>query len=127
QDMLKNIDTLIVTLTGAIKDMRVSNLSQDASKLLIEIRGTNKELRKLLSSNDLQTAPKQLKATLDNITKATGKLNTILARNNYDITTTMENLRVVTEDMKEITGNAKKYPSLIFFGDPPGKTIVEKK
>lgn len=126
QAMLLHIDKLIVTLTDSIKDMRVSNISKDASLLLIEIRGTNRELRKLLASKDLQKAPKQLHQSLENISKATGKLNAILARNNYDISTTMENLRVVTEDMKEITGNAKKYPSLIFFGDPPNKTIVEK-
>lgn len=127
EQMLGNIDKLVVTITNTIQSVEVSNLSKEVSVLLQEVRMTNTELRRIIASPEMQRFPARLEENLNNISKTTSKLNGILTHNNYDITTTVENLRVVSEDLKEITGNAKKYPSLIFFGEAPTKASLTNK
>ncbi|MCB1159047.1 MAG: MCE family protein [Leptospiraceae bacterium] len=127
EKMLEHIDKLVVSLTTAVDSVKVNHLSQDAGSLLKEIRLTNNSLRKILSSPELQNAPQKLDKALTAFAETTNRLNTILTHNNYDINSSIENLRLVSEDMKEITGNAKKYPSLIFFGEKPGLSIIGKK
>jgi ABC-type transporter Mla subunit MlaD len=126
EKMLTNIDKLVVVITKTIEEMQMSSISKDSTALLQEIRGTNRELKKILSDPHLQNFPQKLDEAVTNISKTTSKLNSVLTHNNYDINSTVENLRVASEDLKEITGNAKKYPSLIFFGDAPNRTSLTK-
>jgi phospholipid/cholesterol/gamma-HCH transport system substrate-binding protein/paraquat-inducible protein B len=46
-------------------------------------------------------------------------MNRLLANQQRDIEKTMDNLRAVSENMKESTENSKKYPSQVLFGAPP--------
>jgi hypothetical protein len=39
----------------------------------------------------------------------------------------MENLRGISDNMKEITDNSKKYPSQVLFGAPPPPSKVMQK
>jgi phospholipid/cholesterol/gamma-HCH transport system substrate-binding protein len=43
----------------------------------------------------------------------------LIANQQRDVEQTMSNLRAISENMKEITDNSKKYPSQVLFGAPP--------
>ena len=66
---------------------------------------------------DLPDTSAQLKQTLQ-------RLNRLIAGQQHEIQTTMENLRAVSENFKEITDNSKKYPSQVLFGAPPPPSKV---
>jgi len=68
-------------------------------------------------SADLPAASGQFKQTLQ-------RLNRLIAGQQQEIQTTVENLRAVSENFKEITDNAKKYPAQALFGAPPPPSKV---
>ena len=78
----------------------------------------NRMLTRLDSvTNDLPETSAQLRQTLQ-------RVNRLIATQQRELDRTMENLRVVSENMKEITENSKRYPSQTLFGAPPPPSKV---
>jgi phospholipid/cholesterol/gamma-HCH transport system substrate-binding protein/paraquat-inducible protein B len=71
-------------------------------------------------SNDLPETSAQLRQTLQ-------RVNRLLAAQQREIEKTMENLRGISDNMKEITDNSKRYPSQVLFGAPPPPSKVMQK
>jgi phospholipid/cholesterol/gamma-HCH transport system substrate-binding protein/paraquat-inducible protein B len=48
-----------------------------------------------------------------------GEVDRLLSGQGKDIEMTVRNIRIVSENLKELTENARKYPSQLLFGKPP--------
>jgi methyl-accepting chemotaxis protein len=93
----------------------VNQLLADLPKTL---EGVNRLVQRLDSASaDLPDSSAQLKQTLQ-------RLNRLIANQQYEIQTTVQNLRSISESFKEITDNSKKYPSQMLFGAPPPPSKV---
>jgi ABC-type transporter Mla subunit MlaD len=87
-------------------DQMLADLPQASASL-------NRLVKRLDSvSNDLPDTTAQLRQTLQ-------RMNRLIANQQRDIERTVDNLRAVSENMREITDNSKKYPSQTLFGAPP--------
>jgi ABC-type transporter Mla subunit MlaD len=92
-------------------DQMLADLPQASASL-------NRLVKRLDSvSNDLPDTTAQLRQTLQ-------RLNRLIANQQRDIERTVDNLRAVSENMKEVTDNSKKYPSQVLFGAPPPPSKV---
>jgi len=92
------------------------------SQLLADLPKASESVGRLIQrldvvSADLPVASGQIKQTLQ-------QLNRLLAGQQYEIQTAVENLRAISENFKEITDNAKKYPAQALFGAPPPPSKV---
>ena len=114
-------------MTNAVETARVDRISRETEALIAEMRKTNDSLRALTDDPKMQKMPAELSATVSDIRRTTRLLDSLIAGNQSGITETVENMRQVSQDMKELTANARQYPSLIFFGDPPGQSGGPKK
>lgn len=124
--ILTNIDRLVNTLNSEVERARLADLSREGTMLLSEIRQTNKELKDILASPGLKTSPQKLDKALTQMQVTTKRLDTILSSNQNDFSIAIENLKLASQDLKDVTGNAKKYPSMIFFGEAPAKSKLWK-
>ena len=122
-----NLDKLVTSIDKAINDAKIEDLSKNTVSLLVEIRQTNQDLKKLFNSPGMQKLPERLDETMGNMNKSMTKLNQILSNNQSEISTTVENLKIVSQDLREVSNNAKKYPSLMLFGEAPNSPIIGKK
>jgi uncharacterized coiled-coil protein SlyX len=52
------------------------------------------------------------------------RLNRLISNQQQDIEKTVDNLRSVSESLKEIVDNSKNYPSQVLFGAPPPPSKV---
>jgi phospholipid/cholesterol/gamma-HCH transport system substrate-binding protein len=68
-------------------------------------------------SADLPDSSAQLRQTLQ-------RLNRLISSQQQDIEKTVDNLRSMSENLKEITDDSKKYPSQLLFGAPPPPSKV---
>jgi phospholipid/cholesterol/gamma-HCH transport system substrate-binding protein len=68
-------------------------------------------------SADLPDSSAQLRQTLQ-------RLNRLISGQQQDIEKTVDNLRSISENLKEITDDSKKYPSQLLFGAPPPPSKV---
>jgi phospholipid/cholesterol/gamma-HCH transport system substrate-binding protein/paraquat-inducible protein B len=121
-----NLDKLITTIDKAVSDAQIEELSKNTNLLLVETRQTNQDIRKILGAQGMQKLPEKIEDTLGNINKSMNKLNQMLSTNQGEISSTVENLKVVSQDLREVSNNAKKYPSMLIFGDAPNAPIYGK-
>jgi ABC-type transporter Mla subunit MlaD len=68
-------------------------------------------------SADLPDTSAQLRQTVQ-------RLNRLISSQQQDIEKTVDNLRSVSENLKELTEDSKKYPSQLLFGGPPPPSKV---
>ena len=47
------------------------------------------------------------------------RLDRIFGGGEADLTTTIENLRQISDNLRDLTEDAKRYPSGVIFGQPP--------
>jgi ABC-type transporter Mla subunit MlaD len=110
-------------------------LSSDASALLTELRASNAELRKTLANPALQKLPDDASAavarmkelvndprltrSLADLQRSLDRVDRILGGGEGDIAVTIENLRQITDNLRDLTEDAKRYPARVIFGAPP--------
>lgn len=93
-------------------------LTQLVADLPKTAEGINRLIQRLDSvTADLPETGAQLKQTLL-------RLNRLIAGQQRDIERTVQNLRVISDNMKELTDSSRKYPSQVLFGAPPPPSKV---
>ena len=50
-------------------------------------------------------------------------INRLVDGSSYDLQATLDNTRVATENLRDLTDTLKSYPSLLVLGDPPNPAI----
>ncbi|MCB1176321.1 MAG: MCE family protein, partial [Leptospiraceae bacterium] len=119
---IRDVNKLTNTLDQSVKDARIDDLSRNMVGLLAEIRQTNQQFKKILSKPEMQNLPQRLDQSFTSLNKSMNKLNNLISNNQSEISVTVENLRAASEDLREVSANAKKYPSYFLFGDAPNKS-----
>jgi phospholipid/cholesterol/gamma-HCH transport system substrate-binding protein/paraquat-inducible protein B len=89
EQVLAHLDELIVSLTNTVAGLDGSRLQRDATALIDDLRGTNARIQRTLEGG------------------------------RYDFEVALENLRVASENLRDLTDTARSYPSLMILGNPP--------
>jgi ABC-type transporter Mla subunit MlaD len=145
-----DLDALLVAATKLVKDTDVERLTERAGEILGQLQGTIQEAHRLLQGPEMKTilsdasattagarriatdllqASKQIKVfsdelpgTIGRLEKSLRRIDTLLSNKNQDVDEILDNLRVVSENLREVTTNAKRYPSQVLLGEPPPRT-----
>lgn len=123
---VRNIDSLVLTLDKAVNEANIASVSQSTVVLLKDMQATNVKLKEFIGSPGMQSFPEKLDSALTNMNKSMTKLNGILSNNQGEISQTVENLRVASEDFRELTGNMKKNSSFHLLGEAPNPVSSKK-
>jgi paraquat-inducible protein B len=120
---------------STLDNIEAKKLSDDALALMAELRATNTELKKFLAKPALQklpddagaavarikelvTDPKLAKA-LSDLERTMNRVDRIVGGGEADLATTIENLRHISDNLRDLTEEAKRYPANLIFGAPP--------
>jgi ABC-type transporter Mla subunit MlaD len=68
----------------------------------------------------------QLPPTIARLRAAIKTIDDLLREEQPNIRVLIENLRLVSDDLTRLTGEAKDYPSRIIFGDAPPRIELKK-
>ena len=143
-------ERLIPETAGAIAGVNkiVTNSADDiiaaaneAKKAMTSFKQASDVLTKHLTDPRMDTAMAQVAPTLENISKASqdmtaavskvhalvNRLNSVVASEEANIHSILEDTREVMQNIKELSGDAKRYPSGVLFGTPPSKVSPEAK
>jgi ABC-type transporter Mla subunit MlaD len=126
EKVIAGVDELLSNLNNTVTQAKLGDLSREAIGLLSDLRKTNQEVKNLIAQPELQNTPKKLDQTITQLQGTIKRLDGILSSNQGDISSAIENLRIASEDLKEVTANAKKYPSQFLFGEAPNKSKLWK-
>ena len=122
-------------LDATLDNLQSKKLSDEAVALLSDLRQTNNELKAFLANPALAKLPSDTSATLASVRelvsnpglpqsighleRTLSRLDRIFGAGEADLGTTFQNLRQITDNLRDLTEDAKRYPANVFFGAPP--------
>jgi phospholipid/cholesterol/gamma-HCH transport system substrate-binding protein/paraquat-inducible protein B len=136
------IEQAIKALNRAMEQAHVAQISDQSVALLKELRATNKHIDALLasgraplqqffatlpelsssltrSSRQLENLATELPKDLAPLGQSLRQMSALLTAEQQTIETTLENFRQTSENLLDISENARAYPSQVIFGAPP--------
>ena len=141
ETLLKDLSTAAVSVSRKIDKLPVEEVGTNLTALVREIRDTNlrvqdilhqpaidalpteaagamRGLRLLMESPEVQRVVTQFDHTLD-------RLDRMLAGKEGEISSLVENLRLMAENLRDLSETTKHYPSQLFFGSPPARILQQ--
>jgi len=132
--------TALGDITSRSKDDIVASAA-DARQAISSFKRASDTMAKLLADPRMDKAMGQIAPTLENVAKASNdltasvkkvhalvnRLNGVVASEEANIHAILEDTREVMQNLKELSGDAKRYPSGVFFGKPPSKATPDTK
>jgi phospholipid/cholesterol/gamma-HCH transport system substrate-binding protein len=145
QALIGSIDKALSSLSKATEEARVDQISDQAVSLLKELRVTNSRLERLVARSEgplgrfldelpetasslhhlsiqLNKMATELPAQAQPLGKAIRRLNGLLVSEQQNIEDILNNTRQASENLRDLTENARQYPSQIILGAPPPAT-----
>jgi phospholipid/cholesterol/gamma-HCH transport system substrate-binding protein len=126
REVIGNEDLRTAFADGAAAARSARQLFEQAEKplgqLLADLPKASENVSRLMErlepvTRDFPDAGAQLKQALT-------RLNRLIAGQQQEIQTTLENLRAASQNMREITDNSARYPAQVLFGAPPPRSEV---
>lgn len=114
------IQNLIADADQTVKDINMPAISDELMSLLDGARQTNQHLQELLKrppKTDSQMA--NVAVMIANLNRTLMRIDRIVSSETPQIDQTLENLRVISENLKDLTGSLKQHPSQLIFSQPP--------
>lgn len=138
---VQNINELLVAARQAVADAQVGNVAGNLNALLVDLRRTTDNLGAMVGSPDareavrnlsaaladIKTSTEALPATIENLRKVLRDVNALLTSQRDEVQSILQQGRQVFENLNDLTGEAKRNPSRLFFGGPPAKATPEKR
>ena len=138
---IQNINSLLVVTRTAVKDSNVPGLAQNVNALIDDLRKTNDNIKAIMGSKESREALKNLSDSLANLKVSTENLpqaiadlrkllhdvNSLVASQRDEVQGILQQGKQVFENLNDLTGDARRNPSRLFFGAPPAKVNPEKK
>jgi phospholipid/cholesterol/gamma-HCH transport system substrate-binding protein len=127
----ENVSATISELHGILAENRpqikstISNVNQASAKIgplldqihgtIEQANGTLKKVDSLVGENreDIRASVVKLRESLENVASITGQLQRTLENNDYNIDELLNNLRIVSENLKQFTDTIKTRPSTL--------------
>jgi hypothetical protein len=122
-------------LETKLDQLPMDKLGTDGAALLAELRQSNRQLSAFLDDPALKRLPgntdatvqqakkliedPNLAASIAHMQRTLARLDRIIGGGESDLSTTLENMRQISDNLRDLTENAKRYPSGVLLGEPP--------
>ena len=115
------VEKTLKEATETLEDINMKEISKQAEGLLVELRETNKKIGPLLSdeSKAMDLALEELPDIIAQTKRTLRMFNNFVSSEEQNFGVSTENVRVITGNLRDLTENARRYPSSLLFGDPP--------
>ena len=154
-NIAKDLEMMLKSVTQLAKDVQAQNLGTEVRQLVLEMRETLKDSRRVLdnphltktfkdsavamedfrrTAADLSYTAKDMRATMAQLPGLVARLNqtvhridTLLAEKGESVDDVLENLQLVSEDLRNLTKTIEAYPSQVLFGEPPPRKQIGRR
>ena len=127
EGLLNNLDQLVANLNTNVSAADLPGLRRSVGDLLADLEKTSGEARRTLAQADVGALRRDAQTALAHLTETLQGVQQVLDTSGGDLGSSLENLRVATENLRELSETAKSYPSSLVFGGPPAPPAEEKR
>ncbi|APG28052.1 hypothetical protein A7E78_09515 [Syntrophotalea acetylenivorans] len=142
QSIASGLEKALTAMNGFMEKAQVGEIGQQTVQLMSELRATNRRLERMVSKAEtpVDTLLQELPKTVQNLNRLTMQLNALagdlpesitplgstlrrlngmLAAEQQTIEETLDNIQQVSENLRDITDDARRYPAQMLLGAPP--------
>ncbi len=132
-----NLNSFVTLAKDKLQQAEIKDLVENGNMLIDDLRETNGQIQRIIKDLNVKAISAEATTALEGVNKLvhSPKLEEILSRLDLtlrrieqwvllyhgELSDTIENLQSISENLKDITEDAKQYPSRLLFGDPPPK------
>ena len=119
------IEPILANLSATATTARriVENAEKPVAQTLADLPESSEKIKNL--AKKLDTLSEDLPETVALLRRTLRRLDNLVTNQQLEIGATVENVRQITANLKELTDNAKKYPAHVLFGAPPPHSDAE--
>ncbi|MBN1973872.1 MAG: MCE family protein [Sedimentisphaerales bacterium] len=126
-EISNRIQVLLTDTDQKVADMNMTAISDNIQSLLTEARQTNLQIQELIKNPEkTESEMANIAVLINNLNRTLTHIDKLVMNQSPKIEQTLEDLRDVSSDLKEIIGDIKKNPSQLIFSQPPPKSEVLK-
>jgi phospholipid/cholesterol/gamma-HCH transport system substrate-binding protein/paraquat-inducible protein B len=122
--VVTHLDELLVRVTEGVAQLEIGDVTAEVQTLLRDLRATSTGFRRAVDDAEVQTLAASARDAFDELNGTLANVQGVIESSSYDLEIALENLRVVTEDLRDVSSTAKSYPSFILLGQPPKESEV---
>ena len=138
----RRAESALAKVEATLDNLATRKLSDEGVALLSELRTTNADLRTTIAElgktvaspvfqklpDDAAAALARVRAILDDpnvprtlahMAQTLSRIDRIFGGGEADLTITFENLRQITDNLRDLTEDSKRYPAKLILGEPP--------
>lgn len=135
ESISENLNSLVLIAKDKLEQTEIRELVSNVNRLATELQETNQQIQQTLTDLEVKEVSKDARMALQGITdlirspeveRIVSRLELTLRRvdqlvlsNQGELTETLTNLKAISENLRELTEDAKRNPSRLLFGDPP--------
>jgi ABC-type transporter Mla subunit MlaD len=120
------IERVLTSLNQAVAEANVPALSGNAQTLIAELRKTNEYLQTLLAPPPGVTPSPNVPEVVARLNEVVGNLNSLITTERPGIERVLNDLRAITDSLRELVASLEQNPSQLLFSRPPKKPGVVK-
>ena len=127
-DLSQDLRRAILTIDRTVGDLDAGRLSRETAETMEEIRDLSTSLRLLVGHLETLLDPgrggglgRSMEASVGQLRQSLRRLDQLLGSSRGGLPETLDNLRAVTENLREMSELLKNQPSQVLFGSPPRK------
>ena len=115
------LEETLSSMNKILDNVKMSKLTEQAGQLLVELRETNKKVKPLITdaSETMDSVSEELPEILAQLKRTLRQFNYFVSSEEENFGVSTENMRVITGNLRDLSENARRYPSSLLFGDPP--------
>ena len=135
ESMSENLNSLVVIAKDKLEQTEIRELVGNVNMLATELQDTNDQIQQALTDLEVKKVSQEAQTALREVTNLiqSPRVENILARleltlrrvdelvlaNQGGLTETMANLQEISDNLRDLSEEAKRNPSRVLFGDPP--------
>ena len=115
EKVVLNMDKVLRTLDAKLAALDV----ESANAMIRDLQVSAAELRTALKASDPDSVAAHAREVLAQVDGTLARLQRVIDGGQYDLEMTLENFRVTSENLRDLTDTARSYPSYLILGQPP--------
>lgn len=119
QKLVLDLDGLLLSVRSAVDELQVAEIRTAATALIGDLRQTAGRLNAALDRGEIEDAAGDLRESIQRVSAILTRVDRMIDGGGYDVEVALENLRVASENLRDLTDTARSYPSLLILGEPP--------
>ncbi|MDR0882782.1 MAG: MlaD family protein [Candidatus Adiutrix sp.] len=118
-DLSRDLKTLLQAVDQAVIELNTAKLSTDISGAMNEVRQMARNLDETIQGGADSNLGREIESSVAQLRQSLRRFDQLLGSSQGNLPATLDNLRVMSENFREMSELIKAQPSQAIFGQPP--------